>query len=852
MFARLHFRSSVLVALVSASFASVWAAGPFVPKVIICPAGASSLEQLAAKEVRRYIYLRTDTLLPISRKLEPVDGCIILGTGQSDVFAGLGGISLRSFGPEEYILKTVTHGNRKNLLIVGGSPVGVLYGAYRFAEHLGVRFYMHGDVIPDEKIALAIGDIDEHGKPLFNLRGIQPFHDFPEGPDWWSIDDYKAILSQLPKMRMNFFALHTYPEGGVGPEPAVWIGPEGEFDNDGNVTASYPSSWQSTQRGNWGYAPKKISDYSFGSDGIFAGDVYGSQAQPDMIPWPEGDQQNNQVFNRAAAMLKEAFTHARSLGIKTCVGTETPLTIPKTVSQRLKKAGKDPADLSVVQQVYEGMFKRITKAYPLDYYWFWTPEGWTWSGTKPEQVKATVGDLKAAIAAAKNVDAPFTLATCGWVLGPPDDRALFDKTLPREMPLSCINRNVGFAPVEVGFADVKDRPIWSIPWMEDDPALIIPQLWVGRMRRDAADSLAYGCTGLMGIHWRTRILGPNVSALAKAAWQGGCDLPAPTAGGDGPRDLPTEDFYIDWARSQFGSAAAESIAKLFVRLDGGYAADKKRLRNNNLPRPSDWVRGPGGIKPDPRPWEQVKNDYRFVEEMQRFRLLIKGPGNRERFDYWLNNFRYIRAVGGVNCTWARFNEAMKKVKAEKDDRARKKLAEDLALPIRKELIAQVAQVHKYLLATITTAGGMGNVTNWQQHLLGGLLEKPGKELAKILGRDLPADAMPSKEYTGPVRMFVPTARTSINAGEKLKLKAILLGAEAKQAAVHYRPMGAGKFSRKKLGHLGRGVYSVSLPADAIASDTEYYVQIVTDSGEKLRFPATAPAINQTVVVTQAR
>ena len=33
----------------------------------------------------------------------------------------------------------------------------------------------------------------------------------------------------------------------------------------------------------------------------------------------------------------------------------------------------------------------------------------------------------------------------------------------------------------------------------------------------------------MGIHWRTRILGPNVSALAKAAWeQGEWANPAPT------------------------------------------------------------------------------------------------------------------------------------------------------------------------------------------------------------------------------------------------------------------------------------------------------------------------------------
>ena len=80
--------------------------------------------------------------------------------------------------------------------------------------------------------------------------------------------------------------------------------------------------------------------------------------------------------------------------------------------------------------------------------------------------------------------------------------------------MSCINRKVGHAPVEPGFAAVKGRPKWAIPWLEDDPALTSPQLWVGRMRRDAADARRYGCTGLMGIHWRTRVLGPNVPALA--------------------------------------------------------------------------------------------------------------------------------------------------------------------------------------------------------------------------------------------------------------------------------------------------------------------------------------------------
>jgi hypothetical protein len=787
--------------------------------------------------------------------------------------------------------------------------------------------------------------------------------------------------------------------------------------------------------------PKAVSDYTYGADGIFAGDVYGSEVQEGMIPWPRGEAENNAVFNRAGALLREAFLHARGLGIKTCVGTETPLTIPRAVAERLKAAGRDPADISVVQEVYEGMFARIARAYPLDYYWFWTPEGWTWSGTKPEEVAATVADLKAAIAAAEKVGSPFALATCGWVLGPAEDRSLFDKTLPKTMALSCISRNVGFAPVEAGFADVKGRPIWSIPWMEDDPALAIPQLWVGRMRRDAVDSLAYGCTGLMGIHWRTRILGPNVSALAKAAWDqkgwnpdfgkpyapkeaefaegavggatagfagsamagteddpvyqavrynmdaynlkvadgkykvtlqfcepcyaeagkrvfgvtlqgarvierldmfekagkdraidfvfedvevaggklvvgfvrmvefpciagivvegpevrkincgGGAykdwsaDLPVTGQGVGGSRDMPTEDFYVDWARAEFGPAAAESLGRLFARLDGGYDAAQKRLRGDNLPRPSTWVNGPGGIVPDGRPWAEVKGDYAFVDEMRLYRPLIEGAGHRERFDYWLNQFEYMRAMGHVNCVWAAYNAAMEKVKAEKDAAAQKQLARETAMPLRKELVRCVGDVHRYLLASITTTGGMGNVMNWQQHLLPDLLEKPGAELAAVLGEPLPEDAMPSKAYAGPARMFVPTVRTQLAAGETLRVKAIVLGAGAKKvdhgqdaratdhgqdaratdhgqdaratdhgqdarATVNVRPLGGGEFVRTPMVCQGRGVYAAVV--DGPDADFEYYVEAVTEAGRRLVWPATAPGLNQTVVVMGA-
>ena len=281
--------------------------------VIVTPRETSWAENLAAREVRRYLYLRTGQLFPTVSETDrsyPSGDLIVVSRKDRDLLANIPetAAAVRTLEPEGYLLKTLHRNttakyptrwrNRDLLLVVGGDDAGTLYGAYRLAEILGARFYLHDDVLPDQQVTWQLPALDERSKPLFAIRGIQPFHDFPEGPDWWNRDDYLAILSQLPKLRMNFFGLHTYPEERPNAEPTVWIGPESEIGAEGRVKSSYSSSYQNSLRGNWGYQAKKTGEYVFGASELFERDDFGGDVMGGHLPAPATPEACNDIFNR--------------------------------------------------------------------------------------------------------------------------------------------------------------------------------------------------------------------------------------------------------------------------------------------------------------------------------------------------------------------------------------------------------------------------------------------------------------------------------------------------------------------------------------------------------------------------
>jgi hypothetical protein len=181
-------------------------------RMIIEPVHATRLEKLAGLELQRYIYLRTGTMaliqtsdtlrisgehptltLAVATKGTPLAAQLSQNLTRRQLKA------VHQLGPQEYVLDQQSIGHHRVAFIIGGNSIGTLYGAYRYVQHLGISFDLYHDVIPSGRLSHLPPVKWKRGRPKFALRGILPFHDFPEGPDWWNANTYEAVLTQMAK-----------------------------------------------------------------------------------------------------------------------------------------------------------------------------------------------------------------------------------------------------------------------------------------------------------------------------------------------------------------------------------------------------------------------------------------------------------------------------------------------------------------------------------------------------------------------------------------------------------------------------------------------------------------------------
>jgi len=155
----------------------------------------------------------------------------------------------------------------------------------------------------------------------------------------------------------------------------------------------------------------------------------------------------------------------------------------------------------------------------------------------------------------------------------------------------------------------------------------------------------------------------------------------------------------------------------------------------------------------------VEKQYGFVTELEHLEALVSGAGNRERFAYWLNTLRYMKAMAKTGCLAGQLHQIMEKIKAQADAEMKKTTAETEALPVRLALVSSWGEMMGYLLATVTNASELGTIMNVEARSMPVLMYRHNAVLEELLGESLPPAAKPGKTYQGPMRMIVPTRRT---------------------------------------------------------------------------------------------
>jgi len=192
---------------------------------------------------------------------------------------------------------------------------------------------------------------------------------------------------------------------------------------------------------------------------------------------------------------------------------------------------------------------------------------------------------------------------------------------------------------------------------------------------------------------------------------------------------------------------------------------------------------------------------------------------------------------------------MSELSKKPDAAAKKEFARESALPARVELKNAWCQMVTLCLETADTWGAIDHVFTHEMFNRGemGLIEGHDRALGAALGGELPDALRPDHTYYGAPRLIVPTQRSVTFKGEALTLKIIALDKEAaRNVTVQIRPLGSGEWKAIPATQLARAVWNATLPA--ATDDFEYRIVAESATGANLTWPATAPEMNQTVVV----
>lgn len=178
----------------------------------------AGVERRAATELSSLLHrIYPETEFPLLASLPERGNFIVIGARCSVPFLAdwvqPGEIAAKG----SFVVKNISWQCRKVGIICGGNSKAAMDGVFRFVEaKLGVAFYFNETVM--ENAAKGPFDFtlwDHSDRPLFEVRGMNPWHSFYGSPTTMNFDEWKDYIARIARTGINWLNIHTYEHYAV-------------------------------------------------------------------------------------------------------------------------------------------------------------------------------------------------------------------------------------------------------------------------------------------------------------------------------------------------------------------------------------------------------------------------------------------------------------------------------------------------------------------------------------------------------------------------------------------------------------------------------------------------------------
>jgi len=267
--------------------------------VAICISPASdALQQQAVKDLQRYLKQLFDLDARIETGSAPrASHRFVVGLMSAPYVRQIAS-NLPTLSRQGHLIRRI---DPHTMVLTGGSSAAVAWAVYELLERYGIRFLLHGDVVPEQAGSFHLPALDLTFEPVQKIRSWRQFNVLPFGPMMWSLEQQKVFINQLFKLKFNGVYLNIWPQ-----HPLV----------DYRIGGIRKTSW-----GLLFTEPIPINADNIGRD----------QLWPDMpvLTNPEfrGVVTFDEALRAGRRLLNGILDHAQSLEMHTCIGFQ-PMNFP--------------------------------------------------------------------------------------------------------------------------------------------------------------------------------------------------------------------------------------------------------------------------------------------------------------------------------------------------------------------------------------------------------------------------------------------------------------------------------------------------------------------------------------------